>query len=200
MLEKDGDLLGFIDFFKSVPDHRIERKKLYSVEEILLLSFCGVICGCDSWDDLELYGETKLEELRRYLPYKNGFPSDDTLRRFFRVLDPEAFEKCFIDWVKSFQLELQDKIVAIDGKTSRRSFDRESRSLHLVSAYMSELGIVLGQVKTEDKSNEITAIPQLIELLDIEGATVMIDAMGCQTKIVDKIIEKKANYVLSLRK
>ncbi len=113
--------VGFIDFFSQVPDHRIDRHKLHSVEEILLVTFCGVIAGCDSWDDLELFGKTKIEYLRSYLPFKNGPPSDDTLRRFFRVLDPIAFEECFIKWVQSFQLELVNKIVAIDGKTSRRS-------------------------------------------------------------------------------
>lgn len=191
--------VGFIDFFREIPDHRINRKKLHQVEEILLLTFCGMIAGCDSWEDLELFGKTKLDYLMQYLPYKNGSPSDDTLRRFFRVLDPEVFESCFIKWVKSFQLDLANKIVAVDGKTSRRSFDGENRALHLVSAFVSELGITLGQLKTADKSNEITAIPELLEMLDIKAAVVTIDAMGCQTKIVEKIIEKNANYVIGLK-
>ena len=108
----------FLDFFKEVPDHRIERRKLYSIEEILLLSFCAVISGCSSWDDIELYGQTKLDELRLYLPYKHGSPSDDTLRRFFRALDSSAFEAAFIKWVQSFQLNLETTVVAVDGKTS----------------------------------------------------------------------------------
>lgn len=199
MNEAQGESLGFIDFFKQVPDHRIARKKLYPAEELLLLTFCGMISGCDSWEDLELYGEIKLDELKRYLPYKNGYPSDDTLRRFFRALDAKAFENCFVNWVKSFQLSLAEKVIALDGKTSRRSFDGENRPMHLVSAFASELGITLGQVKTAEKSNEITAIPELLELLDIVGATVTIDAMGCQTKIVEKIVEKQADYVISLK-
>lgn len=195
----DQENLGFLDFFKSVPDHRINRKKLYPIEEILLLSFCGMIVGARSWDDLELFGEIKLPYLRRFLRFENGTPSDDTLRRFFRALDPEVFEYCLINWVKSFQMELEKKIVAVDGKTACGSFDGEGRPIHLVNAFASEIGIVLGQVKTADKSNEITAIPQLLEILDIAGAIVTIDAMGCQSKVVEKIIEKKADYVISLK-
>lgn len=195
---KDKEI-GFIDFFSQIPDHRLDRRKLHPVEEILLVTFCGMIAGCDSWEDLELYGKTKIEYLRRYLPFKKGIPSDDTLRRFFRVLDPEIFESYFIKWVQSFQIDLVDKIIAVDGKTSRRSFDGDNRPMHLVSAFVSELGITLGQIKTADKSNEITAIPELLSLLDIAGSTITMDAMGCQTKIVEKIINKKANYVIGLK-
>jgi len=191
--------LGFIDFFKGIPDHRVDRRKLHSVEEILLLTFCGMIAGCDSWNDLELFGKTKLSYLRKYLAYKNGVPSDDTLRRFFRGLKPEEFEKSFMEWVRSFQLDIVDKVVAIDGKTTRRSFDGENKPMHLISAFVSELGITLGQLKTADKSNEITAIPELLELLDIAGGVVTIDSMGCQTKIVEKIIDKGADYLIGLK-
>ena len=190
---------GFLDFFKGVPDHRIDRRKLHPVEEILLVTFCGSIAGCDSWDDLELFGQTKLEMLQRYLPFENGPPSDDTLRRFFRALNPERFEQCFIEWVKSLQLDLEHKIIAVDGKTSRRSFDKDSKAMHIVSAFASELNLVLGQVNTADKSNEITAIPELLELLDISGAIITIDAMGCQSKIVEKITEGGADYVIGLK-
>jgi predicted transposase YbfD/YdcC len=191
--------VNFLDFFKEVPDHRIERRKLHSVSEILLLTFCGVAAGCDSWEDMEDFGKIKMEYLRRYFPYKNGIPSDDTLRRFFRALDPDVFEACFIKWVKSFQMDLSQKIIAIDGKTARRSFDGDGYPMHLVSAFASELGVILGQLKTEEKSNEITAIPELLSLLDITGAIVTMDAMGCQSKIVEKIIEKKANYLIGLK-
>ena len=190
---------GFIDFFSSIPDHRINRRKLHPVNEILLLTFCGVLAGCDGWDDLEFFGKTKLDSLRKYLAFENGVPSDDTLRRFFRVLDPAVFEACFMKWVRSFQLDLEGKIVAIDGKTSRRSFDGANKALHMVSAFVSEVGIILGQLKTAEKSNEITAIPELLDLLDLAGATVTIDAMGCQTKIVEKIAEKEANYLIGLK-
>jgi len=131
---------GFFDFFRRVPDHRIERKKLYPVEEILLIAFCGVMAGCDSWEDFEGFGKTRLEALRRYLPFRHGAPSDDTSRRFFRALDPQAFERCFNAWITSFKLDLNERVVAIDGKTSRRSFDGEQRALHGISAYAGELG------------------------------------------------------------
>lgn len=196
MLSKEPE---FLDFFKAVPDHRIARKKLYSVEEILLLAFCAVISGCSSWEDIEEYGKTKLDDLRRYLPYKNGSPSDDTLRRFFRTLENKAFEEAFMKWVKSFQLDLEQKVVAFDGKTSRRSFDGDGKPMHMVSAFASEFGVVLGQLKTEEKSNEITAIPELIKLLDLKGAIVTIDAMGCQHKIAKEIIDKEADYLFSLK-
>lgn len=195
----DEKRIEFIDFFKTIPDHRLDRKKLHPVEEIFLVTFCAVVAGCDSWEDIELFGKTKIDYLRTYLPFSHGAPSDDTLRRFFRVLAPEKFENCFMDWVKSFQMDLSEKIVAIDGKTSRRSFDGAERAMHLISAFVSEMGIVLGQLKVDGKSNEITALPVLIDLLDLEGAIVTIDAMGCQTKVVEKIIEKGADYVIGLK-
>ena len=190
---------GFIDLLKEIPDHRIDRKKLYPVEELMLLTICGLSAGADGWDDLELFGKLKLNDLRKYFPFENGTPSDDTLRRFFRTLDPLKFEEFFMRWVKSFQLDLENKIIAVDGKVSRRSFDGDNKPLHLVSAFASELGITLGQVKTEDKSNEITAIPELLGLLDIAGAIITIDAMGCQTKIVEQIINQKGDYVIGLK-
>ena len=195
----EDNKIGFIDFFKDVPDHRMERGKLHTVEEILLVTFCGVIAGCDSWNDLELFAKTKLDYLKKYVAFPNGAPSDDTLRRFFRTLNPEIFEACFMKWVRSFQLNLANKIVAVDGKTSRRSFDGENKPMHLVSAFVSELGIRLGPLKTADKSNEITAIPERLELLDITGSVITIDAMGCQTKIVEKVIAKKADYLIGLK-
>jgi len=191
--------VGFLDYFKNLPDHRIERRKLYPVEEILLLTFCGIISGCDSWEDIEIFGKTKLTELREYLPFQFGTPSDDTLRRFFRVLDSNVFEEAFMSWVRSFQLNFSNKVIAIDGKTSKGSADGAQRAIHMVSAFASELGISLGQVKTKEKSNEITAIPELLKLLDIKGSIVTIDAMGCQHKIASAIRDKEADYLLSLK-
>ena len=191
--------IGFLDFFRNIPDHRVERHKVHRVEEILLVTFCGIITGCEGWDDIELYGESKLDFLRRYLPFKSGVASDDTLRRFFRTLDPEKFESCFVDWVKSFQIDLESKIIAIDGKTSRGSFDGDNRPLHLLNAFVSELGLSLGQLKVATKSNEIKAIPVLLEMLDLAGSIVTIDALGCQSSITEKIIENKADYVLALK-
>lgn len=189
----------FLDYFSDLQDHRINRKKLYSVKEILLLTICAVISGCHSWDDIEIYGKTKLDQLKLYLPYKNGTPSDDTLRRFFRAFDTKTFEECFIKWVKSFQLNFEDSVIAIDGKTSRHSFDCDNNSMHMVSAFASEFGVVMDQYKTCDKSNEITAIPELLTLLDIKGSIVTINAMGTQYKIANQIVEAEADYILALK-
>lgn len=189
----------FLDYFADIQDHRIERNKLYDIKEILLLTVCGVIAGCNSWEDIEDYGKIKLTELQQYLPYKNGTPSDDTLRRFYRSFDSSRFEECFINWVKSFQLCLEDKVIAIDGKTSRHSFDCNNKSMHMLRAFASELGIVLGQCKTSEKSNEITAIPELIKLLDVKGSMITIDAMGTQHKIAEQIVQSQADYVLALK-
>jgi len=199
MTQEEKELLGFLDFFKKIPDHRIERRKLHRVEEILLVTFCGIIAGCDGWEDIEFFGKTKIDFFKKHLPFDNGIPSDDTLRRFFRALDPKVFESCFTEWVKSFQIDLKSKVVALDGKTERHSFDGENNPLHLVSAFASEVGLVLGQEKVADKSNEIKAIPKLLDILDLENAIVTIDVMGCQHAIADKILDKGADYLLALK-
>jgi len=195
----EREQIGFLDFFKTIPDHRISRHKRHEVEEILLVTFCGIITGCEGWNDIELYGKTKINFLKKYLPFKSGIASDDTFRRFFRALDPDKFESCFVEWVKSFQLNMESKIIALDGKTSRRSFDGENKPLHLLSAFASEIGLSLGQIKVDEKSNEITAIPQLLEILDLAKSIVTIDAMGCQSDISEKIIAKNADYILALK-
>ena len=190
---------GFLDCFSELDDPRIDRKKRHPLGEILLLTLCGVICGCEGWGDIERFGRHKLSYLRRFLSYTNGVPSDDTLRRFFRAICPKQFRNGFIRWVKSFQLGLEAGVIAIDGKTSRHSFDQDKSALHLVSAFASETRLVLGQVATDAKSNEITAIPELLDLLDIKGALVSIDAMGCQHKIAQKIVDGGGNYLLALK-
>ena len=173
--------MDFLDVFGQLDDPRIDRKKLHPMPEILLLTLCAVICGAESWDDIETFGEAKVEFLRKYLLYEHGIPSDDTLRRFFRAIDPKQFQRLFIEWIRTWlNPEVADKIVAIDGKTLRGSRDGEQLPIHLVSAFASEAGIVLGQIKTQEKSNEITAIPELLEWLDVRSAIVTIDAMGCQ--------------------
>lgn len=198
MLESNE--VGFLDYFSNLEDPRIDRKKLHPIEEILLVTLCGVICGCEGWEDLEEFGKTKLDFFRRYLPFEHSAPSDDTYRRFFRAIDPQQFKSCFISWVRTFQ-NLNPDIVSIDGKTLRHSYDKanDKPAIHMVSAFASNARMVLGQEKVSDKSNEITAIPKLLELLDIKGAIVTIDAMGCQKKIAEKIIDKKADYVFGLK-
>ena len=192
--------MDFLDVFGQLDDPRIDRKKLHPMPEILLLTLCAVICGAESWDDIETFGQAKLEFLRRYLPYVHGTPSDDTLRRFFRAIDPAQFQRLFIEWIRAWlHPEVADKVVAIDGKTLRGSHNGEQLPIHLVSAFASEAGIVLGQIKTHEKSNEITAIPELLEWLDVRGAIVTIDAMGCQKAIAEKIVDKGGDYLLALK-
>lgn len=192
--------LGFLDIFGQLDDPRIERRKLHPMPEILLLTLCAVICGSESWEDIEFFGESKLEFLRRYCPYGNGIPSDDTLRRFFRAIDMKQFQELFVEWIRDWlHPAVADKIIAIDGKTLRGSRDGEQSAIHLVSAFASEAGIVLGQVKTDEKSNEITAIPELLNWLDIRGAIVTVDAMGCQKAIAEKIVNRGGDYLLALK-
>lgn len=190
---------SFEDFSDELGDHRIDRCKLYSVEEILFLTLTAVISGCDGWRDIERYGKSKLKFLQQFFPYTDGIPSDDTIRRFFRALDPGKFRECFVGWVKRFVGEKLHRHIALDGKVSRHTFDGEDNPLHMVSAFASECGMVLAQEKVSDKSNEITAIPNLLNLLDLENAIVTIDAMGCQKEIAQLICQKKADYVLALK-
>lgn len=194
------ELAGFFDYFQDLPDPRIERRKLHPVPEILLLTLCGMICGCEGWEDLEEFGEAKLPLLQKYLPYEHGIPSDDTLRRFFRMLDPVAFEERFVAWVRSFQQEMSQ--IAIDGKTVRHSFDTASLKdpIHIVSAFATETRLVLAQTQVDPTSNEITSIPSLLSLLDLRGALVSIDAMGCQSDLAAQIHEKGGDYLLALKK
>lgn len=189
---------SFEDFSDQLTDPRIERNKLHSVEEILFLTLTAIICGAEGWRDIERFGKAKIAFLRQVFPFKNGIPSDDTLRRFFRALDPKAFQVCFVSWVKMLRLP-GDSHIAIDGKVSRHTFDGDQNPLHMVSAFASESRLVLAQEKVSDKSNEITAIPNLLNLLDLEGSTVTIDAMGCQREIAEIIGEKNADYIFSLK-
>jgi len=188
----------FQDFSDKITDHRINRNKLHPVSEILYLVLCATICGSEGWRDIERYGKSKLTFLRGFFEYKHGIPSDDTLRRFFRNLDPANFQKCFAEWAKTLDLDA-NKHFSIDGKVSRRTHDGNSDPLHTVTAFASDCRMVMGQEKVDTKSNEITAIPKLLELLDIENGVVTIDAMGCQFKIAAMIREKKADYVLTLK-
>jgi predicted transposase YbfD/YdcC len=193
----------FLDEFKDLEDPRSTRNRLHSMSEILLVTLAAVICGCETWNDIEDYGRIKLDFLKTLLPFKNGAPSDDTLRRFFRAVDVDQFQELFRTWMKSIlklmNEEHTDKTIAIDGKSLRGSTNDQGSMLHMISAYSTELRLVLGQEKVSDKSNEITAIPKLLEWLDLKGSTVTIDAMGCQYKIADQIKEKKGDYILSLK-
>lgn len=190
---------SFLDFFKDLKDPRSQRNRLYTMSEILLTTLTAAICGADGWQDVEDFGELKIDYLREMLPYENGIPSDDTFRRFYRSIDPKAFQDLFRDWVNSLQQSLGNNVIAIDGKTSRRSADTDGKMLHMISAFATEARLVLAQEKVADKSNEITAIPNLLEYLDLKGSVVTIDAMGCQYKIADQILKKEGEYIFSLK-
>ena len=191
---------AFLYHFDALEDPRIDRKKLYPLPEILLVVLCGSICGAQSWRDFVTFGEEKLDYLRRFFAFEHGIPCKNTFARVLSSLDPVLFKQCFIDWVQSFQLALRE-VIAIDGKQLRKSFDKatEQSAIHMVSAFATSSKLVLGQEKVYEKSNEITAIPKLLDLLALEGSIVSIDAMGTQKKIAKKIRAKKADYVLSLK-
>jgi len=169
--------------------------------DLIVIAICAVICGADTWVDIELFGNAKLDWFHKFLDLPNGIPSHDTFGRVFARLDPEQFQLCFLHWVRAVFQVTQGQVVPIDGKTLRRSHDRNAglAALHLVSAWATANDVVLGQVATEAKSNEITAIPRLLELLVLEGCIVTIDAMGCQTKIAEQIIAAGGDYVLALK-
>jgi predicted transposase YbfD/YdcC len=190
-----------IEHFSTITDPRIDRTKRHKLIDILVIAICAIICGAESWEDFEAFGEAKEEWFRRFLELPNGIPSHDTFRRVFARLSPGEFQHCFLDWVRSAYEITRGQVVAIDGKQPRGSADRRAgkTAINMVSAWASESRLVLGQVKVSEKSNEITAIPHLLDMLEITGCIVTIDAMGCQTGIAAKIIEKEADYVLSVK-
>jgi predicted transposase YbfD/YdcC len=187
--------------FADLQDFRREHCRLHSLWDIIALTICAVVSGADSWVDVEQYGYDKLPWLQTFLELANGIPAHDTLGRVFAHLDPAAFRQGFLNWVGALVEATDGRLVAIDGKTLRRSFDTAGGkgALHLVSAWASENHLILGQQAVDSKSNEITAIPELLRLLDLSGAIVTIDAMGCQKAIAEQIHEAKGNYVLALK-
>ena len=193
-------VVDFLEHFTDLEDPRQRAKVLYPLDEVLLLCLLGVLAGCESWVEIAKYGEKKLGFLRRFRPFTDGTPSHDQLGDIFAVLDAEQFQRCFIAWVSSLT-GLGADLIAIDGKTLRRSYQESGAKapIHMISAWSARQNLVLGQAKVADKSNEITAIPKLLDLLTIEGATVTIDAIGCQRKIAEKIIDKGADYILALK-
>ena len=188
-------------YFADLPDPRVERTKRHALLDIVTIALCAVICGADTWVEIAQFGRTKEAWLRRFLALPGGIPCHDTFGRVFARLDPEAFERCFLAWIQAVVGAPGAQVVAVDGKTLRRSHDRGTgkAALHLVSAWATANHLVLGQVATEAKSNEITAIPLLLAALDLRGCTVTIDAMGCQTAIAQQIIDQGGDYVLALK-
>lgn len=188
-------------YFRDLPDPRIERCKHHKLLDIVTIAICAVISNADGWTDIEAYGRAKEPFLRQFLELPSGIPSHDTFARVFAKLNPIAFQKCFVRWIDAIRDKLPGDVVAVDGKTSRRTHDTaiDLSPLHIVSAWSHANRLVLGQVRVDTKSNEITAIPLLLDMLDLNGCLVTIDALGCQTAIADKIIAQQADYVLACK-
>ena len=187
--------------FSRIKDPRIDRTKRHRLLDIIIIAICGVICGADSWVDIELFGKTKIEWLKTFLKLSNGIPSHDTFGRVFAALNPVEFESSFMEWVQAINQLTQGQVIAIDGKQLRGSHDSRAgkNAIYMVSAWATENQLVLGQRKVDDKSNEITAIPKLLKLLEVKGCIVMVDAIGTQTKIAKTITEQGGDYILAVK-
>jgi predicted transposase YbfD/YdcC len=192
---------SLIQHFSVIVDPRIERGKEHRLIDVILISLCAMLCGAETFVDFEDFGKAKKDWLKTFLDLPNGIPSHDTFGRIFALLDPDQFSECFRNWTQSIRTAIDAEIVAIDGKTLRRSHDRANgkKAIHMVSAWARENGVVLGQLKVDEKSNEITAIPELLRALELAGCIVTIDAMGTQKKIATEICNTDADYVLALK-
>lgn len=192
---------GLLGHLRVIRDPRIDRTKRHPLESILFTAMCAVLSGAESWEDMEDFGNLRKEWLERFVAFPHGIPSHDTFGRVFAQLDSRAFHESFLTWVKAVSLQTEGQIISIDGKTLRRSHDRAKgkEALHLVSAWVQANHLLLGQVKTEDKSNEIKAVPELLEMLDVKGCIVTVDAMGTQKEIAEKIQDKGGDYVMALK-
>ena len=197
------NLRSLICIVEDIDDPRIDRTKLHRLSDILFIVICAMICGFTGWEQFELFALSRLRWLKRYIPLENGVPSHDTMRRVFERLDPNQLKKALTEWVKVLDICLEGKVVAIDGKTLRSSLSKAKSlaPLHTLSAWAVENRVVLGECDVDGKNNEITKIPELLQLLEIKGAIITIDAMGCQKHIAEQIVNKnKADYVLALKK
>ena len=196
-------VVSFAAHFADLPDPRIARKRRHDLLDIVVVALCAVICGAEGWDDIERFGLAKEHWFRERLglALPSGIPSDDTFRRVFARLDTDAFAACFRRFVETLREVTGGEVIALDGKTLRHSFDTAlgQKSLHMVSAWACRNRLVLGQKAVSEKSNEITAVPELLALLDIEGCVITADAMSCQKTIATQIVEQKGDYVLSLK-
>lgn len=192
---------GIQEHFSSLKDPRVERNKLHELTDIFLLVVCAVVGGAEGWEAIEEFGKEKLDWLRRFAPFANGVPSHDCIANVLSRLSPKGFQSCFRRWTEAVNQATEGEVVAIDGKTAKGSRDRKGgrKALHMVSAWANTNRLVLGQEATDEKSNEITAIPKLLELLELKGCIVTLDAMGCQKSIAKQIIDQGGDYVLGLK-
>ena len=193
---------GLIEHFSKLEDPRVDRNKKHELIDVIVLCVCAALSGAEGWCDIEEFGRTKLDWLRRYVPLTNGIPVDDTIARIISALSVSGFQECFLSWMEDVVKLSEGEIIALDGKTHRRSHDRKRgvKALHMVSAWACRNGVVLGQVKTDEKSNEIVAVPELLEKLELKGCIVTLDAMGCQRAIAKQVKEGGGDYVLTLKR
>jgi predicted transposase YbfD/YdcC len=195
------DAAAFHTHFAVLTDPRVSRTRKHLLCDILFIAVCTIACGGEGFTDMELFARSKEQWLKKYLELPGEIPSHDTFGRVFSMIDPEAFAECFVNWTQAIHEATEGEVIALDGKTIRHSFDAATgrSALHLVSAWASENGLALGQVRVEDKTNEIKAIPKLLEMIDVKGRVITTDAMGCQKDIVKRIVDKKGDYVLCLK-
>jgi predicted transposase YbfD/YdcC len=191
----------FFNYFGVIKDMRQQAKVRHLLIDVLFIAVAATIANANDWEEVEIFAKKREEWFRKFLELPYGIPSHDTFERVFKWIEPKQFEKCFIHWVREIAALADRSVVAIDGKTMRGAFDTDDKKspIHIVSAWASENGMILGQVKTDEKTNEITAIPELLDLIFVKNCIITIDAMGTQTKIAEKIIDKKADYVLAVK-
>lgn len=199
-MEKESSV-AIIDHFLELEDPRLNRKKDHLLIDIVTITICAVICGADDWVAISKFGIAKQMWFKTFLKLPNGIASHDTFGRVFSLISPEKFQTCFRNWIESIVSVFDNEIIAIDGKTIRRSHDNGvgKSAIHMVSAWASQNRLTLGQIKTDEKSNEIRAIPELLKMFEIKGCIVTIDAMGCQKTIAGQIIDQEGDYALALK-
>jgi predicted transposase YbfD/YdcC len=190
---------SLIAYFQDLPDPRLNRTKDHELIDVLVIAICTLLCAGETFNDMEDFGRAKQDWFKTFLSLRNGIPSHDTFNRVFAALDPKGFLECFLRWTQSVRQAVPQEIVALDGKALRRALDQDQSIKYIVSAWAESNGLVLGQLKVADKSNEITALPQLLRVLELSGCIVTVDAMGCQKKIATEIVEADADYVLALK-
>ena len=191
--------LSLIEEFKTIADPRVDRTKDHDLIDILVIAICALLCAAESFNDMEDFGEAKQDWFKTFLKLRNGIPSHDTFNRVFAALDPKEFLDCFLRWTQSLRQSVAQEIVALDGKALRRALNKKESPKYVVSAWAESNNLVLGQLKVQEKSNEIRAVPELLRVLELAGCIVTVDAMGCQKKIAREIMEADADYVLALK-